>query len=136
MKRKDTYDVSTWVAGVGDLGTCRMQDGADIESEEAMVRPGGMGGEISLGGARKRNAATVKYWNNEHIDAITPALERVAGASTAVIRRQPLDANKNPVGRLRTFTGTLRNVKAPDYDADSNDAGELELEFSLNEDAT
>lgn len=136
MKRKDTFRVEATVEGIGSLGVCRAQDGGDIESEETKVRPGGMGAEISLGGARSRNAMTLKFWNNEYVESLTPALERAAGSADAVISRVPLDADGNPNGRGRTFTGVLRNVKMPEYDADSNDASELELEFSLNESAT
>jgi hypothetical protein len=140
MKRKDTWLVNLSVAGVGDVGVARKADGFDIESEEVKVRPGGMAPEVSLGGKRSRNAATLTFWNNEQREAQTPALERAAGAGdgagACVITRQPLDGDGNPNGKVRTYTGTLRNVKPVEYDEDSNDPAELEVEITLNESAT
>lgn len=135
-KRKDSWLVRLNVDGVGDVGVARKAEGFDIESNSTRVRPGGDLPEEALGGSRTRNSATLTFFNNEEREALTPTLERAAGSATCTITRQPLDADKNPIGALRTYTGVLQNVKPPEYDVDSDDPAELEIEIDLNEDAT
>lgn len=135
MRRKDTWSYQLTVAGTL-VGTARASEGMDIETDSLKVRPGGMAPEEAAGGVKSRNDGTLRFWYTERIHEITPWLERVAGNAVCTVAAQPLDGEGRPKGRVRTFIGVLGNVKPPEYDADSNDPAELEVDVSLNEEAT
>lgn len=128
--RKDQYDVKLIVDGV-NLGTFDTLTGGEVDSDELKYKPGGMAPSISLGGSTSIGALVLgrNYrLQRDHL-RVHWLLARV-GKATAVIVKQPLDADGNAFGKALNYRGTLKRVLAPEVDSTSTDAAILEVEVT------
>ncbi len=136
MERKDTWIWSATVDGT-DLGIASGKEGGNVESEGLKRRPGGMLPERSLGSVKTRTDSTVKFPYVARLHELVPWLETRCGKGAVVLSGTPLDADGNRAGRVRTMTGKLKSVTAPDYDAGATDeAADLEIVVEHDEEAT
>jgi hypothetical protein len=95
-----------------------------------------MAPEEVLGGPATRTNSTLEIAYTATLHELSTWIESRAGLGSVVLSAQPLDANKNPYGKVRTYTGVVENVSPPEYDADSGDPAVMEIEVALNERAT
>jgi hypothetical protein len=132
LAREDMAAVSVVIDGV-DLGVAAARTGGAGTTDDSKTRLGGMGGEVSLGGAQTRENITVRFhWDLDTVAQRYKWLESVRGRGRGVVVTQPLDPDGNPYGDRFTYTGTVVQVTPPDYDAQSNDAAFLEVEISAD----
>jgi hypothetical protein len=130
MSRKDQYDVTVSVDGLGNLGTFDTFGGGEIDSDEQKYRPGGMAPPVSLGGAVTMGNVTVsRLFDLDRDNPIVHALIARVGIGGIAVTKQPLDLNKVPYGRPLVYTGKVKKVTPPDHDSTSSDPGLLEIEF-------
>jgi hypothetical protein len=109
------------------------RDGGMTDSEETKYKPGSMGPERALGGAK--TVENVKLTgefrpdrNQEDIDF----LKAHAGGGAARVSDQPLDSDGHAFGKAEVWTGVLKSVTTGQYDASSNVAREVEIEISTH----
>ncbi len=101
--------------------------GGDLESADVKTRPGGMVGQINLGGPTTRTDATVTrpYTNELHPHIVD--LENIAGTAHMTIHYSILDTRGNVVGKTVAMTGILKNVTRPQFDANAENTAMLTL---------
>ena len=130
--REDTWFVSVSIDG-RNCGPFDSLSGGEVDSEEAKYNPGGMVGEISLGGRRTIGNLTVgRYYDWARDHPLMAFLYDRAGKGRGSIGAQPLDVNGTPRGNPLTYEGTLKTVTRPDIDSTGTDAAVLELEFTID----
>lgn len=109
--------------GVWDTAT-----GGNVSAEVNKRRNGtSRGRRATLPGPRDYEDVSIArefVYDRDHKAAAM--LEALAGTGRAVVVRQPLDANRAPFGRPKTYTGVLQAVAYPDSDSDSSDTAMLE----------
>jgi hypothetical protein len=131
--REEQFSIQVHVNGINfppalTSGSWQSKEGGDVTAEVVQTHPGGMAGEIALGGIGKRSDATVKTLYTEDLHALVPALESACGNARMSIGWTPLDANGFPtVGATTTITGFMKGCVVPNYDANTNAAGMLEI---------
>lgn len=134
MSREDQYNVtiSATISGTTrDLGTFDGFSGGEIDSEETKFWPGGLGEQISLGGRREVANFTVnRLYDLVRDHPIMGWLAGGVGKGTIVASKQPIDPDRNAVGRPLVYRGTLKTVTPPDHDSESSDAGKWEMEVT------
>lgn len=136
--RVDQERVTVTITGLGlnlKLGVFDTFTGGAKKGETTKHRPGGMGKQVSLGGASTRDDFTVSRLRDLERDL--PYLKQLdalvnIGEVTAV--RQLLNTDKSPVGDPMTYTGQLSGFVLPDHDSDSSDKAMFTLEVSADED--
>lgn len=109
--------------------------GGDMEASSLNVRPGGILNAISLGGPAKRNDITVKhvYGSSAGLQGYKSfhhyltALDAACGVGRMTVSLTPLDADGNVQGGTLSFTGTLKTVQHPTFDANSTNVATLGL---------
>ena len=132
MSRIDEYDVKVTVDDV-NLGTWDKLSGGEIDSEETTYKPGAMGSRISLGGSVNVGNLTVSVlYDLATIHSQFHWLASRAGKGAVTITKQPLDVDRNAVGRPIVYTGKLKMVTPPDVDSEASDAALLAIEVTPN----
>jgi hypothetical protein len=128
--RQDQYAITMTIDGT-DLGVWDKLEGGEIDSEETQYKPGSMGSSISLGGSVNVGTLTVSrlYVLNRDHDRIHWLIGR-AGKGSAVVNRQPLDADGNAYGRPLVYTGKVKSVAPPEVDSEGSDAALLAVEIT------
>jgi hypothetical protein len=130
--REDTHNVTCSVDG-RDLGIFDQKTGGEIDSEEQKYNPGGMVGEISLGGRRTIGNVTIeRYYDALRDHPLVPWLANRVGAARGVIGVTPRDAYGVVQGDPITYGGTLKTVSPPDIDSTGTDAAKISLEFTID----
>jgi hypothetical protein len=130
--RQDGFSVTVSIDG-RDFGVWRAREGGEGDSEEIKMRLGGMGPQVSLGGAQTMENVTVrKEFDLDGIANDVPWLMAGRGRLAATINSQPLDNDGNAHGRRVTWNGILKQVVYPEYDAEGTDPAEIELEISTD----
>lgn len=130
--REDTHNVTASVDG-RDLGLFDQKSGGEIDSEEQKYNPGGMIGEISLGGRRTIGNVTIeRYYDALRDHPLVPWLASRVGAARGVIGVTPRDAYGIVQGDPITYAGTLKTVSPPDIDSTGTDAAKMSLEFTID----
>jgi hypothetical protein len=130
--RADTYDVEVSVNNI-NFHTFDKMEGGEIDSAETKYAPGNMGEEESLGGKRTVTNVIVRRLYKLHRDHIeSQRYINWAGKAPMVVTKIPLDIDGVPFGTPIVYRGTLKRVKFPDHDSESNDAGLLELEMTVD----
>jgi hypothetical protein len=130
--REDTYLITCAVDGV-DMGVFDTKSGGELDSEESKYKPGGMAGEISLGGTRTFGNLTI----TRYCDFIRdwPQLKWLAsrvGAARGSIGITPLTPMGERAGDPLVYAGTLKTATPPDLDSTGTDAAMLTLEFTVD----
>jgi hypothetical protein len=130
VSRKDQYNVTVSIDGLGNLGTFDLMTGGEVDSDEQKYRPGAMAPPVSLGGAvTMGNVVLERLYVLERDSPIIHQLMALAGIAGITAVKQSLDVNKIPYGRPLTYTGKLKQVAPPDHDSTSSDPAMLHLEF-------
>jgi hypothetical protein len=128
--RKDQYQVTVKVDGIGELGIFDSMTGGENDSDEQKYRPGAMQAPISLGGATTMGNVTLERLCDKDRDwPVLHALLAAAGTAAIEARKQPMDNNKVPFGRPLVYSGVLKTVTPPEHDSTSSDPSTVVLEF-------
>ena len=128
--RKDQYQVTVKVDGIGELGIFDSMTGGENDSDEQKYRPGGMANPISLGGAVTMGNVTVsRLYVLERDHAIMHQLLSLVGVAGITASKQPLDTNKVPYGRPLVYRGKIKQITPPDHDSTSSDPAVFDIEF-------
>lgn len=108
-------------------------EGGDITAETVTYPPGGMGNKIDLGGIPSRSdITTAREWSDTLI-SVSKQLQNGVGAARATITKTTLGANKSVVpGSTETYTGTLKGVTVPPYQAGTAEDAKLSLVFAAD----
>lgn len=130
--REDTWLITCSVDG-RDLGIFDTSSGGELDSEESKYKPGGMVGEISLGGSVTTGNLTIgRYCDRRRDWPLIKWLASRRGAGRGTIGLTPLDPNGARDGDPLTYLGTLKTVTPPELDSTGTDAAILELEFTID----
>jgi len=130
--RQDTWMITVILDGK-DLGIWDTSDGGEKDSDENKYNPGGMVGEISLGGRPTIGELTVsRYYDWQRDLAIFAYINSRVGSGRGTIGFQAMDFNGNPQGPPFKYTGTLKTFTPPVSDSSSQDAAMVELHFTCD----
>lgn len=130
--REDTWLITLTLDG-RDMGVWDTRSGGEGDSEEAKYRPGGMGPEISLGGAQTIGNLTIgRYMDTQRDWPLIKWLYARRGRARGVIGVTPLSVSGARAGDPLTYGGTLKAVTPSDLDSTGSDAATLELEFTCD----
>lgn len=99
--------------------------GGDLESEDTKIRPGGMVGQVNLGGPTTRTDATIERPYTRELHPYIKTLENLAGTQGMSATYTILDVRGNVVGPTVTLRGILKNVIRPEWDANATAAAML-----------
>lgn len=136
VTRADTYDVTVKIQGekfTTSDNTFDKMEGGEIDSSETKYAPGNMGEELSLGGKRTvTNVVVRRLYRLARDHRESQRLINLAGKADMSVSKQPLDIDGVPYGKAIVYRGILKKVKFPDHDSESNDAGLLELEMTVD----
>jgi hypothetical protein len=125
------FDVTVKIDGT-NLSTFDAKDGGASDTEESTYQLGGMGPRISLGGNKTPENVTVnRIYDLVRDHVLTQWLEDRVGWASMEVFQQPLDRAGRAWGQAIIFSGTFKRWKAPDTDAQGNDAALLELEMTV-----
>lgn len=102
-------------------------EGGDLESEDTKTRPGGMVGQVNLGGPTTRTDVTVTRPYTAELHPYIVALENIAGSGTMHVSYAILNANGYTIGSTVTITGILKNVTRPNFDSNATGTAMLSL---------
>lgn len=130
MSRKDQYNLTVEIDGMGQLGTWDKFTGGDVDSDEQKYSPGAMAPPISLGGRVTMSNVTVErlyVLERDHVSV--HKLLSLVGIATITVKKQPLDVNKVPYGRPLVYRGKIKMVTPPEHDSTSSDPGMIAIEF-------
>jgi hypothetical protein len=127
--RQDTHEITVIIDGA-NTGVWDKLSGGEVDSEETKYKPGGMAPEVSLGGSVSIGNVTVDRGYDPLRDDVHALAARVGKADVTVIAK-PLDQDRNPFGRPRTYQGKLKALTPPDIDADGgNEVARVAIEIS------
>jgi hypothetical protein len=130
--REDTVLVTVSVDD-RDLGIFDQKSGGEIDSEESKYNPGGMVGEISLGGRRTiGNVTCERYYDALRDHPLIGWLATRVGGSRVKVGYVPKDAAGVTRGDPYTYSGTLKTVSPPDADSTGNDAAKWSIEVTCD----
>lgn len=107
-------------------------EGGDLESADVKTRPGGMVGQVNLGGPTTRTDCTVTRPYTKELHPYIVALEEVAGRGAMAISYTILDAAGNVIGPTVTLRGILKNVTRPNFDSNAEGTAMLALVMGCN----
>jgi hypothetical protein len=130
MSRVDQYAITVKVDD-RPLGVWDKLTGGEVDSEETTYKPGAMGARVSLGGSVNIGNITVSrnyVLNRDHLQVHW--LIGRAGKGWIVVKKQPLDVDRNPYGRALVYQGRLKQVNPPEVDSEGADAAMIELEMT------
>jgi hypothetical protein len=131
MSRRDQYEITVHVTGVGNLGVFDTMTGGEIDSEELKYRPGGMHEAISLGGTKIINNVVVgRLFDLVRDLSKAHQLAEGVGRATVTVTKTSLDVDGHAVGVALVYTGKLKTVTFPEVDSDTNEAAMMTLEVS------
>lgn len=134
--REDQFNIQVSIVGVTFPFTTSWQsmEGGDVEANAVKTHPGGMLGEIALGGPASRGDCTVARLYEEDLDAFIPTLEGLCGNARMSVSWAALDGDGNPAGGMQhVLTGYLKTVDIPTYDANASAAALLKLVMSCDQ---
>lgn len=133
MARADQRRVTVKVDDI-DLGVADTKGGGAVDSEDTKHRPGGMQDERSYGGpVTVENVTATFVLDLDVLWAKVPKLRAKVGKGKATLTEQPLDVDGNAKGKPDVYSGVLKAVTPPDYDANATgDVGKLEIEVSVS----
>lgn len=130
--RTDMFQVTLKIAG-RDYGLWLGRSGGAGDSEETKLRLGGMGPQVSLGGAQTMDNITCRQiFDSDGIGRDIAWLMGQRGKARCTCVTQPLDEDGNVHGSPFTYTGTLKAVTPPEYDAQGNDPAYIEVEVATD----
>jgi hypothetical protein len=136
--RQDTHRITVSIANatngiMSDFGVWDTFSGGDVDSEQTNYYPGGMEPPVSLGGRKTSNNVTIsRLYRLQRDHDRMQFLFDAAGVSRMVVKRQPLDIEKNAYGKALVYNGILKHVTPPDLDSQQSGAALLQLEMTVD----
>lgn len=130
--REDQAFISVTVEGVPYGGSWTEVEGGNLEADDAKVRPGGMGREVSAGGPAARDDLTVRIHMSDLVALWHPTFENVCGYGRVKVAIAWLGPNRVPLGTGITRVGVVKGPNLPDMGGGS-DVGMYELVVSCDE---
>jgi hypothetical protein len=135
--REDMADIKVSIDGTpypSDASSWYSVEGGNLEADDAKVRPGGMGNEVSLGGPTSRDDITVSIPLTDVVIGWHKTLEqKVIQDAPVNVKYTFLNRLKQPYGPTSTYTGTLKSAFLPDMDTGSGDAAMYQIIVSCDE---
>lgn len=120
--RQDQWSNTVTIDGT-DWGVWDTLAGGAVESGETKYRPGGMAGQVSLGGLRTVGNLTLgRLLDQEDWEPMRQLMQKRAGKAPVSVARQPLDTDGKPFGKPLLYTGKLLTVTPGDTDSNSTAA--------------
>jgi hypothetical protein len=130
--REDTSNVTVSVDGRA-LGLFDNISGGELDSEENLYNPGGMIGEISIGGRSTIGNVTVeRYYDALRDHPLMAWLANRRGWGRVTVGVTPRDAQGTVRGDPLTYTGTLKTVSPPELDSTGSDMATWGLEITCD----
>lgn len=130
MSRQDQYATTATIDGE-DFGVFDKFDGGEVDTDELSYKPGAMAPKISLGGIPTVGQVTIsRLYVLERDHLKVHSLIAKVGKADVVVKKQPLDVDKNAFGRPLVYTGKLKRVQPPPADSESTDAALIEIEVT------
>jgi hypothetical protein len=130
MKRQDTYKVDVSVDGT-KLGTFDKKTGGEVDSDETVFRPGGLGEQITLGGPVSTSNVIVTRHYDSDVHGLYKWLVARVGRADATITQQPLDDDGRAWGEPIVYAGKLKRVASPPVDSEASGVASLVLECTI-----
>lgn len=131
--RKDQAHVTVKIDG-RELGTFDTFSGGETTGSNTKYRPGGMGQEEALGGPPSVGDITLtRSYRRDRDSDLYKWLNARVGAAACVVKKHPLDADKNPFGSADVYTGLLTGATPPEHDSTSADAAMLAIVITPDE---
>src|SRR5262245_36380998 len=126
--REDTHTLTLTIdrgleAGKKNFGIWDKKEGGEVDSEEAKYNPGGMAGEISLGGRTViGNVTFTRYYDWARDDDLIQWAKNGVGKARGDLGVQMMDITGAAQGSLMTYGGTLKTLTPPELDSTGNEA--------------
>ncbi len=131
--RQDQAVCSLTVDGREIPVTFSKRSGGMADSEESKYPPGGNQPEKAMGGRQTVENVTLSgEYQPEIHQSIIAWLESRRGRGKATVVEQPIDDEGDTIGEPETWTGLVKSVNRGEYDAESSDAREVEIEISTH----
>lgn len=133
--REDQFFISVNVVGITFPFTSSWssKEGGEVQANAVKSHPGGMLGEIALGGPASRSDCTVKRMYTEDLDSFIAPLEGMCGNARMSISWQELDVLGNLQGQPHVLTGYLKEVNIPNYDSNTAAVAFLTIVMSCDQ---
>jgi hypothetical protein len=123
MRREDLYNV--WITVTGSDGTvvkfqCDKLSPIGMKAKPSTYRPAnGLENEVSLGGPRKADNATLTRLYDLSVDERAHWLLSQCGRASVAISKQAIDENGHPFGSPLNLTGKLDDFTTAGTDSES-----------------
>jgi hypothetical protein len=115
------------------LGVFDTFSGGDAAAPSVQHRPGGMGPQVSYATLAKFSPITVSRVLEPARDwELLRSLTQIGGRVDASMTEQPLDADGNPFGAPKTYTGQFLGVKSGKVDSTSDALRMFEIDMSCD----
>jgi len=133
-QRQDQAGVTLTVNGRELPFLFNKRDGGEVDSETGKSRPAGGKREEAHGGPKTVEDVTLNGEMNPDRDHETLQwLKSLIGSEPeAGVVESALDGNNNPYRVINTWTGILKRVNTGEYDANSSDLREFEIEVTTH----
>lgn len=112
--REDEADIRVSLEGTPYGDSWKEIEGGNLEADDAKVRPGGMGREVSAGGPASRDDLTVRLPMSDVVALWHPTFENLVGQGTVGVTLAWLNPNRTPTGATTRRRGTLKAANLPD----------------------
>lgn len=113
-----------------DCGVFSKKEGGEVDSESTSYYPGGLAPAVALANQATVGNLTLTALQALERQELVRFLRTRAGRAECVASGQPLDPDGNAFGPPDVVNGILKRVSAADYDAQSTDAAEFEVELT------
>jgi hypothetical protein len=114
-----------------NLGEWDKMEGGGVDSEDSTYTASG-GRRVVLGGTVEPDAVTLsRLYDLQRDHAQVGWLLALVGRGEGVITKAPTDAGYNVAGPPLAYNGILKRCTPPEVDSESDDAGLIELEFTV-----
>ena len=129
--RQDTWNVGLHING-NSYGLWDKKTGGELDSDEVVYYPGGMGPRVSLGGrVTPGNVTLQKLYDGIYDDDKIDDLLNAVGRGDAIVTQRALDLNGKPYGKKVVWSGKVKRVLVPDVDSEGTGAAMLEIEITV-----
>jgi len=136
--RTDTYRVNVSIehpanGNMLNYGIFDKLTGGEVDSEEAVYRPGNMGARESLGGSvTYSNVIVSRLYKLDRDHSVIAQIRNSVGKCSMIISKTPLNIHGESEGISPvTYRGTLKRLALPEHDSMATDPGLFELEMTV-----
>ena len=130
--RQDTHNVTVSVDG-RQIGLFDTKSGGELDTEENLYNPGGMLGQVSIGGAPTIGNVTIeRYYDALRDHPLMAWLGNRRGYGRVSIGITPRDPQGVVRGDPLVYAGTLKTVTPPELDSTGNDMATWSMEVTCD----